>query len=182
MLAGTTVSIRDSAGVISAATLSYASPNQVNYRVPENVATGLATVTITAGGVSIPGALNVVAAYPNLFQVNGESLAAAYLVRVRNGQQITEPVYQVSAAGAVTAIPIDLSSATDEVYLILFGTGLGKSSPDGECQNWRRGERGRLRWRAGHLRRTGSIQSSAAALARRQGQGGCRGHSKWQSV
>ena len=129
MLAGTTVSIRDSAGVISAAPLSYASPAQVNYRVPENVATGLATVTITAGGVSIPGALNVVAAYPNLFQVNGESLAAGYLVRVRNGQQITELVYQVSAAGAVTATPIDLGPATDEVYLILFGTGLGKTSP-----------------------------------------------------
>jgi uncharacterized protein (TIGR03437 family) len=129
MLAGTTVSIRDSAGITSAATLAYASPTQINYRVPENVATGLATVTIMAGDVLIPGALNVVASYPNLFQVNSESLAAAYLVRIRNGQQILEPVYQVSAAGAVTAVPIELGPATDEVYLILFGSGLGKTSP-----------------------------------------------------
>src|SRR5262249_47424912 len=82
-----------------------------------------------ASGVSIPGAINVVAAYPNLFQVNGESLAAAYLVRVRNGQQTFEPVYQASATGAVTAVPIDLGPATDEAYLILFGTGLGKTGP-----------------------------------------------------
>jgi uncharacterized protein (TIGR03437 family) len=129
MLAGTTLSIRDAAGITSAATIAYASPTQINYRVPETVATGLATVTITAGGVAIPGALNVVAAYPNLFQVNSESLAAAYVVRVRAGQQTFEPVYQVSATGAVTAAPIDLGPATDEVYLILFGSGLGKAHP-----------------------------------------------------
>lgn len=127
-LAGTTVSVRDSAGIAYPAALSYASPGQVNYRVPENVATGLATVTITAGGVSIPGALNVVATYPNLFQVNGDGLAAAYLIRLRNGQQTIEPVYRISA-GAVVAVPIDLGPETDEVYLILFGSGLGKSGP-----------------------------------------------------
>ncbi len=127
-LAGATVSIRDSAGATSSATLAYASPGQINYRVPENVAVGLATVTITAGGVSTPGALNVVATYPNLFQVSGEGLAAGQIVRVRNGQQTYEPIYQVTG-GTLAALPIDLGLATDEVYLILYGSGLGKTSP-----------------------------------------------------
>ncbi len=127
-LAGATVSIRDAAGVTYTATLAYAAPGQVNYRVPENVATGLATVTIAANGVSIPGAINVVAAYPNLFQLGGDNVAAGYLIRVRNGQQSFEPLYQVNSAGVVTAVPIDLGTAAEQVYLIVFGSGLGKAT------------------------------------------------------
>jgi uncharacterized protein (TIGR03437 family) len=127
-LAGSVVTIRDAANVTHTATLAYASPTQLNYRVPESVATGLATVTIAAGGVSIPGALNIGSAYPNLFQLGEENVAAGYLIRVRNGQQSYEPLYAVNSAGAVTALPIDLGSALDQVYLILFGTGLGKAT------------------------------------------------------
>ncbi len=128
-LGGTTVTVRDSAGATHTATLSYASAGQVNYRVPDTVATGLATVTITANGVSIPGAINVVSAYPNLFNVGAESLVAGYVLRFRsNGQQSTESVYDVTAAGAIIPTPIDLSSDSDLVYLVLFGTGLGKNA------------------------------------------------------
>jgi uncharacterized protein (TIGR03437 family) len=127
-LAGCVVTIRDAAGVNHTATLAYASPSQVNYRVPENAATGLATVTIEANGVSVPGAINVASAYPHLFQVGGESLAAGYLIRVRNGQQSYEPIYQVNIAGVITPVPLDLGPASDQVYLILFGSGLGKST------------------------------------------------------
>ncbi len=127
-LAGATVSIRDAAGVNHMATIAYAAPGQVNYRVPENAATGLATVTISAGGVNIPGALNVVAAYPNLFQLGGDNVAAGYLIRVRNGQQSLEPLYQVNNAGVITALPIDLGAEAEQVYLIVYGSGLGKSA------------------------------------------------------
>lgn len=126
-LGGATVTIRDSAGATYPATISYASPFQLNYRVPESVATGLATVTVSAGGVSIPGALNITAAYPNMFSYNGDGLTAGYILRVRNGQQITESVYQITN-GAVVASPVDLGPASDEVYLIAYGTGLGKSA------------------------------------------------------
>ena len=127
-LAGATVTVRDAAGANLPAAISYASPTQLNYRVPETAATGVATVTITAGGVSVPGALNILPAYPNLFQFTAEGLSAAYVLRVRNGQQTTEPVFQITA-GQVTAAPIDLGPATDEVYLIAYGTGLGKAAP-----------------------------------------------------
>jgi uncharacterized protein (TIGR03437 family) len=127
-LGGASVSVRDSAGNTYPAAISYASPNQVNYRAPEGMAAGLASVTITAAGVSIPGAINVVAAYPNLFQLNNEGLAAAYLLRVRAGKQTIEPIHQ-SSANTLIAAPIDLGPDSDETYLILFGSGLGKSNP-----------------------------------------------------
>ena len=127
-LGGATIAIRDSAGTTHSAPISYASPTQVNYQVPDAAATGLATITISANGVSIPGAINVVSAYPNLFQFNGEGLAAAQILRVRNGQQTYENIYQV-VNGAVVALPIDFGPATDELYLVVYGTGLGKTSP-----------------------------------------------------
>ena len=126
-LGGATVSIRDSAGTTHTATINFASPGQLNYRVPENAATGLATVTITAGGVSTSGAINITAAYPTLFfQFNGEYTAAGYLTRVRNGQITNEPITQ-NSNGAIAPLPIDLGPETDQVFLILFGSGIGKS-------------------------------------------------------
>ncbi len=126
-LGGATVSIRDSAGTIHAAAINYASPLQVNYRVPEAAATGFATVTITAGGVATTGAINIAAAYPSLFfYFNGEYTTAGYLTRVRNGQIANEPFVQTSN-GAVVPLPIDLGPETDQVFLILFGSGIGKS-------------------------------------------------------
>lgn len=127
-LGGATVTVRDSAGVTHQATIAYASPTQINYRVPENAASGLATAMITAGGVTIPGALNIVSAYPNLFQAGGENIAAAYVIRVRDGRQTIESIYQVNDTGAIAPAPIDLGPASDQVFLILFGSGLGKSA------------------------------------------------------
>lgn len=121
------VTVRDSAGTTFSAGILYASPGQINYRVPENAATGLATVTISADGFSIPGAINIVSAYPNIFQFNGEGMAAAQILRVRNGQQTYEPVFQI-VNGAVVPLPIDFGPATDDLYLILYGSGLGKTS------------------------------------------------------
>ncbi len=127
-LGGTTVTIKDAAGTTQSATIGYASPTQVNYRIPENVSSGLATVTISAGGVSVSGSLNVTTTYPNLFfNFNQENTAAAYLTRVRNGQNTDEPIIQISQTGAITALPIDFGPETDQLYLILFGTGLGKT-------------------------------------------------------
>lgn len=127
-LGGATVTVRDSAGTNYTATISYASEGQINYRVPDTVTTGLATVTITAGGVSIPGAINVVSAYPNLFNVGAESIVAGYVLRYRsNGEQTTEPVYAVTPAGTIAPAPIDLGADSDLVFLVLFGTGLGKN-------------------------------------------------------
>ncbi len=126
-LGGATVGIRDSAGTTHTGTIGYASPSQVNYRVPEAAATGFATVTINAGGIATTGALNIAAGYPSIFfQFNGEYTAAGYITRSRNGQNSDEAIVQTSG-GTLVPLPIDLGPATDQVYLILFGSGLGKS-------------------------------------------------------
>ncbi|MBL8206717.1 MAG: YHYH protein [Blastocatellia bacterium] len=126
-LGGATVSIRDAAGTTHAATINYASPAQVNYRVPEAAATGFATVTITANGIATSGAINIASASPSLFfNFNGEYTAAGYLTRVRNEQINNEPIIQTSNGGVIP-LPIDLGPETDQVYLILFGSGLGKA-------------------------------------------------------
>ena len=127
-LGGSIVFIRDSAGVRHDATLAYVSPGQVNYRLPEDVPNGLATAVVSVNGKNFSSGIHVVATYPNLFQVNEEALAAAQVVRIRNGAVINEVVYQASSTGQVSALSIDLGAAGDRVYLILYGTGLGKTT------------------------------------------------------
>ena len=127
-LGGTTVTVRDASGASRAAQVSYASPGQVNYRIPAEAASGLATVTINVNGVSVNGAINIVSSYPNFFTMNHDGLAAAYVIRVRGGVVTSEDVYQ-STSNGLEARPIDPGPPTDEVYLILFGSGLGSGNP-----------------------------------------------------
>jgi uncharacterized protein (TIGR03437 family) len=115
-LGGTTVSVKDSAGTSRAAQIAYSSPGQVNFVVPGGTATGVATVTMTAGGSSVSGSLNVVTTYPNLFTANSTGLAAAYALNPQTG--------------AITpdSQPISVGSAAAPVYLVLFGSGLGSAT------------------------------------------------------
>jgi len=125
-LGGANVSVTDSAGTSRAALLFYVSPGQVNYLIPAGTAVGLATVTIAAGGsATATGQIDIVPVAPALFTLNAANLAAAYVLLVdQNGDQTFEPIYQADQSGNVTAFPIDLGSATDTAYLILFGTGI----------------------------------------------------------
>ena len=76
-LGGATVTIRDSTGATHAAAILYASPARVDYRVPEEVLTGIAHVTISVGGASVPGELNIVPIYPGLFQQDAAGMSTA---------------------------------------------------------------------------------------------------------
>jgi uncharacterized protein (TIGR03437 family) len=133
MLAGTRVAVRDSAGVERLAPLLFVAPTQVNYQVPAGTASGTATVTVTSGDGSVStGTLNVTPAAPGLFTANGDGkgVASAVLLRVKaDGAQSYEPVALYDAAARrFIAAPIDLGldsgNAGDQVFLILFGTGL----------------------------------------------------------
>jgi uncharacterized protein (TIGR03437 family) len=123
-LGGATVTVRDSAGASLPAAISYASPQQVNYRVPENAALGLATVSITAGGITVPGALNIVRTYPGLFKANLANLAAAQVARIQSGQAIYSSVAALNADGSISAAPVSLGPAAEQATLVLYGTGL----------------------------------------------------------
>jgi uncharacterized protein (TIGR03437 family) len=128
-LAGTTVKVKDSAGIESLAPLFFVSSSQVNYLIPAGVASGPATITIAGGdGAVSTGAAQIVAVAPGLFtaDASGRGLPAATVLRVKaGGMQISEPVARFDpATNKFVAVPIDLGPATDQVFLILYGTGI----------------------------------------------------------
>jgi len=131
-LAGTTVKVRDSAGTERLAPLFFVAPAQINYLMPAGTTTGTATITITSGDGSISaGTIQIAATAPGLFSANasGTGVAAAVVLR-RNaaGQDTFEAVSRVES-GNIVPVPIDLGAATDQVFPILYGTGIrGRSA------------------------------------------------------
>jgi uncharacterized protein (TIGR03437 family) len=128
-LAGTTINVRDSAGAERQSPLFFVSPAQANYQIPPGTAPGTATVTITNryGEVSA-GTVRIATVAPGLFaaNANGQGVAAAVALRIKaDGTQSFEPVarFDVATNRFVPAL-IDLGPETDQVFLILFGTGV----------------------------------------------------------
>ncbi len=136
-LAGTTVKVRDSAGNERQAPLFFVSPTQINYLLPAGTANGQATVTITSGdGAVSTGAAQIATVAPGLFtaDASGRGLAAAVALRVKaDGAQSFEPVAQFDVTqNKFVAVPIDLGAdlgtMSDQVFLLLFGTGIRNRS------------------------------------------------------
>ena len=133
MLAGTTLKVRDSAGTERDAPLFFVSPTQINYFVPAGTATGTATITVSSGdGVLSVTTVRINNVAPGVFTANasGHGIAAAVALRIKaDGTQIFEPISRFDPAqGQLVAIPIDLGPATDQVFLILYGTGIRNRS------------------------------------------------------
>jgi uncharacterized protein (TIGR03437 family) len=127
-LKGTSVNILDSTGNSTAAPLVYVSPMQVNYLIPDSVASGSAIVTVTSGdGTQSAVAANLNSVAPALFTLNSSNLAAAIAVCGKaGGSEVVESVYQVSN-GTVVAAPINLSGCSETV-LELYATGMDSVS------------------------------------------------------
>jgi uncharacterized protein (TIGR03437 family) len=129
-LGGATVKVRDSAGVERLAPLFYAAPTQINFQIPPGTAVGAATVTVTRNGsTAATGAVEIFAVAPGVFTADssGRGLAAANVLRVRNNVQSYEPMVRYDAAlGRMVAVPVDVSVESDQVFLLLYGTGFRK--------------------------------------------------------
>jgi uncharacterized protein (TIGR03437 family) len=128
-LAGTTVTVRDSLGLTRLAPLFYVSPQQINYQIPNGTANGAATVLISNGaGATFTSTINVTSVTPGLFSAssNGQGIAAALVQRNRaNGEVVYESVWRFDATlNRPVAVPIDLGPETEQVFLVLFGTGI----------------------------------------------------------
>jgi hypothetical protein len=127
-LAGTTVKVKDSQGAERSAPLFFVSPTQINYLIPAETATGAATVVFNSSDGSVSGgAVQIAQVAPGIFAANadGQGIAAALALRVKaDGSQIFEAVTRFDPnQNKVVAVPIDLGEATDQVFLLLFGTG-----------------------------------------------------------
>ncbi len=127
-LSGSFVIVRDSAGTERRAPLFFVSAAQVNYQIPVGTALGRATVFITAAdGQAAAGEVTIANLAPGLFaaNANAQGIAAALVLRIRaDGSQLYEPVAQFdSVANRFVALPIDFGAVSDQVFLVLFGTG-----------------------------------------------------------
>lgn len=132
-LAGTTIKITDSAGVERNAPLLFVSPTQINYQIPSGTMTGAAGLLVTTGnGTLFTGAVNIASVAPGLFSADasGQGLAAAIVLRIRaDGTRRFEPVARFDGAlNGFFAIPIELGQETDQVFLLLYGTGIRNRS------------------------------------------------------
>jgi uncharacterized protein (TIGR03437 family) len=130
-LAGTTVVIstpRTPRGGISAP-LFFVAPTQINFQMPPGITDGEATITVTSGSGQVSrGVAQITLTAPGLFSADasGQGLTAAVILRIRpTGEQVFEPVAQFDQSlNRFVAVPIDLGPASDQVFLILFGTGM----------------------------------------------------------
>jgi hypothetical protein len=118
-LGGTSITVKDSAGISRPAPLIGVSPGQVNYLIPVQTALGPATVTVTSGdGTVSSGTLMIVPVAPGLFSANfnGQGVAAAGALRASppDFTPTSVAVAQCPAAGQCVSVPIDLGPETDQ--------------------------------------------------------------------
>jgi uncharacterized protein (TIGR03437 family) len=130
-LGGTSVKVKDAAGVERIAPLFFVSPNQINYLIPAGTADGIASVTITNGaGEVTSGLLSIGNVAPGLFtaEASGQGFAAADVVYVAaDGSQTLSSVTRFDAAqNKRVGLPIDLSY--EAAVLVLYGTGIRQRS------------------------------------------------------
>ena len=128
-LAGVNVLVTDSTGRERMAGLFFSSPRQINYQVPPGTAEGEAVVSVVSGGRVVAGGnLQVTAVAPGLFaaNANGRGTAAAQVLRVtRDGSQSFQSSARFdSARNEFVSAAIDFGPEDDQLFLILFGTGI----------------------------------------------------------
>ena len=126
-LAGTTVTVRDSANNEWLAPLFFVSDRQINFLLPPGLANGEAAIIVaSAGGRLARGGATIASVGPAIFSANanGQGVAAAVVLRVRDdGSQSYEPVAAFDQAqNKFVPAPIDLES--DQVFLVAYGTGI----------------------------------------------------------
>ncbi len=128
-LGGVTVAVTDSANVTRNAPLFFVSAGQINFQVPVGTAAGRAKVALRrADGTTVNGELLVKSVAPGLFSANanGQGLGAIVGLRVNaaGAQTYFAATNYDTAQQKAVAVPVNLGAATDQVHLLLFGTGI----------------------------------------------------------
>lgn len=128
-LAGSRIAVRDSIGTERLSPLFFVSPTQINFQIPPGTEAGGATIRITSGdGTISTGAIQISSVAPSIFaqNANGQGVPAGFALRVAsNGAQTNLPISVFnSSQNRFVPTPIDLGAATDQTFLVLFGTGI----------------------------------------------------------
>lgn len=133
-LGGTTVRVTDARGTARLAPLFFVSPGQINFLVPAGTAIGTATALVTVDGTTFAdGPLTVGTIAPALFSFNadGRGPAVGVVLRIKaDGTRTFEPLARFDeVTRTFIPVPIDFGEETDQLVLLLFGTGVrGRSS------------------------------------------------------
>jgi uncharacterized protein (TIGR03437 family) len=132
-LNGVEVKVRGPISAERSAPLFFVSPEQINFQVPAGTPLGNATVFVYFNGLAVSSSpVQIAAVAPGLFaaNANGQGVAAAVALRLKaDGTQSYEPVAQFDQTqNRFVPVPIDLGAETDQVFLILFGTGVRNRS------------------------------------------------------
>ena len=128
-LAGVRVVVRDAMGRERPAPLFFVSPRQINYQIPPGTLAGRGYVTVASGNDQYSmGITEIVNVAPGLFAANptGQGVAAGGALRVRaDNSQTIEPLARFDAAqNRFVSVPLDLGPESDQVFLVVFGTGI----------------------------------------------------------
>jgi uncharacterized protein (TIGR03437 family) len=127
------VQITDSLNVPHLAPLFFISPGQINYLLPSGPALGPAKVRarIAPEGIAQIASvqmIDIVTVAPGLFTANADGRGAPSAVLLRrkaNGAETFEPIAVFDQTQNQFLLrPIDMGDATDQLFLILFGTGM----------------------------------------------------------
>ncbi len=135
-LAGTEVSLTDYLGNAFLAPLFYVGPGQINLLMPaglqlennEFVPSNNAAVNLFQNGQLVAdGSVELAVVAPGFFTSNmgGQGVGVGFALRIRaDGTQSYEPlgVYDQTLKRTVTR-PIELGPETEQIYLVLYGTG-----------------------------------------------------------
>ena len=118
-LGGLQVTVTDSKNVTRSAPLYYVSPTQLSFLIPTGTATGMAQITIG----SQKSTVEIAATAPAIYSANqtGKGVAAATYLKISRTGARTEGLLFDATTNAAAPIPV---APGDQVYLILYGTGL----------------------------------------------------------
>jgi uncharacterized protein (TIGR03437 family) len=128
-LGGTTVMIKDSANVERQAALFFVSPQQINFEVPPECATGAATITVqSADGTVSKLETSIVRVEPGIFAANADGVGAPagdfIHVAADASQRSESTVVMDSASGKYIPAQVVFGPESEQLFLILYGTGL----------------------------------------------------------
>lgn len=123
------VFITDSSGATLNALLYMVSPGQVNFLVPANAALGAGTVTVNSGATAFTGKILISNVSPGLFTANQDSkgVAAGQILRISSaGSRSYQDLFKASGNQNVSFVanPVSLQPSTDQLYVMLYGTGI----------------------------------------------------------
>ena len=126
-LGGTTIRVQDASGRITPGRMFVVTPKQVNFFLDPSLAEGPAVFSSVNGLAEVSrGTFEVRRLTPAIFAANqmGNGVAAATFEARRSAGTDAGLIFACVAAGQCSGVAVDLGAEGDQVYLVLYGTGL----------------------------------------------------------